>query len=145
MSPTEHLYALLAHVRDHAPEDFSGVGVVMCRDPSGLPAFPLDPSFRVDANRPALELILTLASSRSPHHDGFHFLDEKLAMTHVCQYLSPPVDRSAVARLPARVGARYVTALLASGLPSVIATGIVGSDRTVHLFQRGAQLQEISD
>ena len=144
MPATEKLYQLLTHVRDHAPDDFSGVGVVLCQDVSSLPAFPLDPSFRVDASLAARDLILALASSRSPHHDGFHFLDESLRVTHVCQYVAPPVELSAVAALPARVGARYVTALLASRLPTVIATGIVGSDRSIHLFQRGEPLQERS-
>jgi len=109
MTLISRLSKLLVYVRDHAQNDFSGVGLVVYRDLLDIPAFPLRSTLQMPTRQPVEEAILELSSSRNPHHDGFHLLTGEMVLTHSCQYLAPPIDRTVRIIDSEYIGARYMT------------------------------------
>jgi hypothetical protein len=107
------------------------------RDLLDIPAFPLRPRLQMPTKQPVAEAILELSSSRNPRHDGFHLLTGEMELTHSCQYLAPPIDRAVRITESEYIGARYMTALFASKLPAIFATGIVSSDKIIRIFEHG--------
>jgi hypothetical protein len=73
-------------------------------------------------------LLLSFADESSEFHDGFHLIDcDQLRLTHLCQFIAPPITKDLPIALPNRVGgARFMTAWLSSMLPSVAMTVVYG-------------------
>lgn len=140
MLPSRRLLHLLSYVRDRVQHDFSGIGLLIYRDLEAIPAFPLRHGFSPASRQPVAEAILELASVGNPYHDGFHLLTENLELTHSCQYLAPPIDRTVNVSPSQQIGARYMTALFASKLSSVVATGIVSAVGKVVVFENGTPI-----
>jgi hypothetical protein len=109
-----------------------------------LPVVSLLPSDREPVNEAvdvaeSAEFLRAIANPSGSFHDGFHLIDaERLVVTHVCQYVAPPIP----AVLPGDalsypVGARYMTARLASLLPSVVLTATLNKREGAVLFVNG--------
>lgn len=128
----------LADVYRSMPEsEFGGVGLLVCRDASALPRWPL-----AGAKHPLADddIVATIcnASMLSKPHDGFHILSPDWRLTHTNQYIAPPVppDLQLVDRR-AGFGARHLSALLASRLPTVICAGVLNTAKRVLIFADG--------
>lgn len=142
--PFQNLLNLLKYISNTHTADFAGTGLVMYRELDALPMYSMRPELQTLAFGTTGERIVASASLQSPHHDGFHLLTHELELTHSWQYLAPPIVHSVVVPTAAHVGARYLTALFASRLPSVIATAIVGADKRSTVFVRGTTVFESS-
>ena len=135
----EQVLRAVAHLRG---PDFSGVGVVFYERLADLPHVQLtDSSVKVDPGRFAeIDLAVALSSisvMRSPLHDGFHFVDARSwQLTHMCQFISPPIPSDAAQRFNG-TGARLMAALLASLLSGITCVGLVSQAGELHLFNHG--------
>lgn len=145
MNPNTMVFAkaLLFAVSEKQPPDFSGLGVVFYEDLEALPLIALDSSesaafLKPVEGIPAIAAALASVSSRSSGcHDGFHLIDiRNERLTHLAQFLSPPIPPQGDLTVRAS-GARHMTALLATRVIGVLATGILGSSNEVTLYANG--------
>lgn len=133
------LHEVLSVVRDRAGATFSGVGVVVTREPEGLPLIALR------NESPELDDDLTvslvhLSRPGSPFHDGFHILSPQGRLLRVAQYFSPPILPGVEIDRRRPIGARHAAALYGSALPDVLMTGIAGQAGGVSIFVNGAEV-----
>lgn len=135
----EQVLRAIARLRDR---DFSGVGLVFYEHLAYLPHLQLtDSSVKADPRRFAeVDLAIALSSISvmgSPLHDGFHFVDvRKWQLTHLSQFISPPIPADAAQRFHGN-GARLMAALLTSQLPGIACVGLVTQRGGIHLFSHG--------
>ena len=143
---TPHTQAVLRLLKKVAPnltEDFSGLGIVFYRSLQALPYLPLevagDERFALPiSGLDAVGDVLARTARRSTHwHDGFHLVHiDQLRLTHLCQFISPPLPRAGES-VPKASGARHMTALLASRVDGVAATGILTKERVASIYESG--------
>ena len=128
---------MLVEVHGMIPEsEFCGVGVVVCEDVDGLPRWPLAGAGR--ASDEGAVAAICGASMFSGAHDGFHILSPSLAVVHTNQYIAPPMPRAVGEAMGVEgFGARHMSALLASRLPTVICTGVLNTRKQVLVFADG--------
>lgn len=135
---------ILRTIADLRSQDFSGVGIVFYEFLDELPHVQLvDGSEEVAHWRSAgtgLSAALSnISISTSSLHDGFHFVHvSSWQLTHVSQFISPPIPRNASQRFHG-TGARLMAAVLASLLPGVACVGIVSHRGGIHLFRDGCE------
>ncbi len=143
------LFSLMRHIFrgawSAAPADFSGLGIVLYRRGHALPhaalreAAPPELEGALGADQIATALS-ALASVCSPWHDGFHFVDVfDVRLTHVAQYISPPI--------PPRMGlcsfmggARHMSAALASRIDGVVMVGVLTSKGEISMYVEGERM-----
>jgi hypothetical protein len=140
--------SLLSEIHRAAGQDFTGLGLVFYRPPMRLPAYPLgDPSmFRprlpLTGDFPTAQVLAGISSGGSPWHDGFHLIDSStFTLTHVCQFLSPPLallDPPERDQLP--VGARWRAAAAISKMPEVALSALIGRQGIPAIFSQGRQV-----
>lgn len=123
--------------------DFSGLGIVFYNSLASLPFLPLevtgDESFDLPVSGLlAMSEVLALTARKSSSwHDGFHFVDaNSLRLTHLCQFIAPPLPKLRD-QSPRACGARHMTALLASNVGGIVSVGLLTQDRTVSIYESG--------
>ena len=117
--------------------EFGGVGLLVCRDASVLPRWPLAGAERPLADHDIVAAICD-ASMLSKPHDGFHILSPDWTLTHTNQYIAPPVPPDLqLVNGQAGFGARHLSALLASRLPTVICAGVLNTAKRILIFADG--------
>lgn len=146
----EEIFDLLGEVRSHATHAFSGLGLIFYSSLADLPIVALGdqslfPRTLPVADRQVLaSLLAEISTFCSPWHDGFHLIDaNSFALTHVSQFLSPPVDflgQSSSQGLP--VGARHMAAMAGSRIASVSYTALLSNKGVPAMFQHGRSLGE---
>ena len=128
----------LARVYRSMPEaEFGGVGLLVCRDASALPRWPLSGA---KCPPPDGDVVAAICDSSmlSKPHDGFHILSPEWTLTHTNQYIAPPVPPDfQVVGGRAGFGARHMTALPASRLPTVICAGVLNTAKRALIFADG--------
>ncbi len=137
----KQLADFLLQVQRRAGSSFVGVGVIVTLDPSLLPIASLRPDLAVRNAGPPVEVLAALSVGTSELHDGFHVLLPDYSIVRVAQYFGPPVGDPPPLPHGRLLGARYMTALLGSRLPSVIATGIATVDQGVTVFVDGREVK----
>ena len=128
----------LVEVYRSMPEsEFGGVGLLVCRDAATLPRWPLTGAERPLPDGDVVAAICN-SSMLSRPHDGFHILSPDWTLTHTNQYIAPPVppDFELVGGRPG-FGARHLSALLASRLPTVICAGVLNTAKRILVFADG--------
>lgn len=131
----------LLQVQRRAGSSFVGVGVIVTSDSSVLPIASLRPDLPFRNVGPPVEVLAALSVATSELHDGFHVILPDYSIERVAQYFGPPVGDPPSLPHGRALGARYMTALLGSRLPSVIATGIATVDQGVTIFVRGKEVK----
>jgi hypothetical protein len=116
----------------------------MYRTPLELPVTPLIPDAQKVADLPkrleeSICFLGELADQSSPFHDGFHLVDANtMTLTHICQYVAPTIPVGLPHwQLEHPVGARYMTALLASLMPCVALAATLSATGEMSVFNRG--------
>lgn len=134
---------LLRHAAAKLDGEFAGLGVVFYDSLVALPHLQLEVlgDGRFDLPIAGLEAIgevlARTARRSSPWHDGFHFVHAGSgALTHLCQFIAPPLPGVADAA-PRAGGARHMTALLASKVAGVVAIGLLTHERTASIYEAG--------
>lgn len=124
-------------------EDFSGLGIVFYNSLSALPSLPLDVAGGEIVDLPICglsaisDVLAQIAKKSSPWHDGFHFVQaDSVCLTHLCQFVAPPLPDSGEA-LPPASGARHMTALLASRVSGIVMVGLLTQERVVSIYESG--------
>lgn len=142
---TSRLIRFLTQVRDCCPEQFSGIGLIAYRSPLELPVKALVPNVEKLVDLPesleaGISLLGELADGSRPFHDGFHLVEVgSMALTHICQYIAPPIPVDLPHwQLVHPVGARYMTALLASLMPCVELAAALSATGEMSVFSGGA-------
>lgn len=134
---------LLKEIANHKVNNFSGLGLVLYNSKFflNIPCISLRPSFEsptnisINSTKEAINFLLKVSQNSHPLHDGFHFFNEKGQLTHVSQYLAAPIVSGVI---PHELhGSRYLTALCASHIKGVIATGIITQDYNTFYFEEG--------
>lgn len=126
------------------PDDFSGTGVLFYDDLCDLPfvslgaehpARPRLPISGIGRIAPVLAQVSSLSSS---FHDGFHFIELKHErLTHLAQFVSPPIPNLSEEPEPKASGARHMTALLSSRVRGIVGVGILASAGEVYYYESG--------
>jgi len=139
-------FEILARVAARRPADFVGLGVVLYRQLDSIPMLPLgdqrccDLPLPVSGAEAIATTLVNVSSASSPWHDGFHLVEVTgPALTHVSQYLAPPVGSNGTEVLGSQrpTGARHMTALLVSQLKGVACVGLLPSHAEPSVFERG--------
>ena len=134
---------LLRHTAPKLPSDFAGLGIVLYDSLMALPHLQLEVEGdeRFDLPVQGLDLISDVltrtARLSSSWHDGFHFVHAGSAsLTHLCQFIAPPLPRVSDAA-PRASGARHMTALLASRVTGIVAIGLLTHERAASIYEAG--------
>lgn len=134
---------LLTHITSKLTEDFSGLGIVLYDSLVALPYLPLEVGGDERFDLPVSGLdavgdVLARTARRSTRwHDGFHLLHaHPLRLTHLCQFISPPLPKAGDL-VPRASGARHMTALLASRVAGIVAVGILTQERVASIYESG--------
>lgn len=155
MEPTElgeRVSKLMRRVWDESSQDFSGLGVVFYRELVDLPHASLqvpssDSHLAGSIGDEALAELLNMVSNfRSPWHDGFHFISvNEMRLTHIAQFVSPPVP-SNIEAIPLESGARHMTAALASMVKGIALVAVLPAHGEIVIYDQGkrAPVKEIS-
>jgi len=143
---------LLEQIKKLRSESFSGVGLVFYFRLDELPSMPLG---RQNAMKPDLPIFGVEAISRilakvsdheSPWHDGFHMIDmESQSLTHLSQFLAPPLKGSAQISEDRPSGARQMTALLTSLVPGIAFVGVLSMGNDVVVYKNGKILARANE
>lgn len=136
----ELLRELLDDVRRHAGQSFSGVGVLVSGDITGLPIVPLKPLTPAPHSDSTRETLVTISDEAHDLHDGFHILTPDLELIKLAQYFSPPIVRRINTDPQRHLGGRYMAALFGSALPQVLASGIASANYGVAVFEHGREV-----
>lgn len=147
---TQIVLPLLHVIERQRPSDFAGLGIIFYWPPMGLPVLSLGDHdafpFPVPAvGEEAIATVLAKISGRSsPWHDGFHLIDSSaVALTHPSQYVSPPLDVPPRLAASEVIGARQMTALLASNLTNVSCVALLNANGEVLVYQHGRRIQDL--
>ena len=146
-SRVEHL---LRSIKESAPGDFTGIGLVFYAAPMRLPCCALgdpalfEPGLPVAGDGSRLAQVLAGMSRRASRwHDGFHLIEAgSFQLTHVCQFVAPPLDllpQPTAGQEP--VGARWQSAVAMSRLPGVALTALISSRGEPFIFEDGHERQ----
>lgn len=136
---------LLRHAAPKLAGDFAGLGVVFYDSLAALPHLQLEVigderfDLPVEGLEAIGEVLARTARRSSPWHDGFHFVHAGSgALTHLCQFIAPPLPGAADAA-PRASGARHMTALLASKVAGVVAIGLLNRECAASIYEAGRQ------
>lgn len=144
----DEIFDLLGHVQSHATHAFSGLGLIFYSSLADLPIVALGDqalfpqTLPVADRRTMASLLAEISTLTSPWHDGFHLIDaSSFALTHISQFLSPPVEflrQSNSQGLP--LGARHMAAMAGSRIASVSYTALLSNKGAPAVFQQGRAL-----
>ena len=145
---SDEIFDLLGQVQSHATHAFSGLGLIFYSSLADLPIVALGDqalfpqTLPVADRRTMASLLAEISTLTSPWHDGFHLIDaSSFALTHISQFLSPPVEllrQSNSQGLP--LGARHMAAMAGSRIASVSYTALLSNKGAPAVFQQGRAL-----
>jgi hypothetical protein len=136
---------LLKQIKRLRSESFSGVGLVFYSHLAELPSVPLGQRNAIKPDLPIFgvdeisRVLVKVSDHDSPWHDGFHMIDtQSHSLTHLSQFLAPPVKD--FAQLPEDLpsGARQMTALLTSLIPGIRYVGVLSMGDEITLYENGS-------
>ncbi|PMV19569.1 hypothetical protein C1X21_17865 [Pseudomonas sp. FW305-3-2-15-A-LB2] len=143
---------LLEKIKRLRSEAFSGVGLVFYYDLEELPSVPLGHRNAMKPDLPifgaeAISRILAKVSDQaSPWHDGFHMIDMRSqSLTHISQFLAPPLKCLAQPPEDLPSGARQMTALLTSLIPGITYVGVLGMGDEIVVYKNGRVLARATE
>lgn len=141
---------LLRHAAPRLTDDFVGVGIVFYQSLVALPHLRLEVGsderflLPVDGLDAICDVLAQTARRSSSWHDGFHFVNAGSgSLTHLCQYIAPPLPNASDAT-PQASGARHMTALLASKVAGIAAIGLLTHEHAVSIYESGRLTQSES-
>lgn len=146
-SEINQVLSLLKSISKSHDSDFSGTGLIFYSDLSELPFLQLGnesikPNTAIFIDYEIDSAIRQISTPKDPLHDGFHFINiEAWKITHVSQFISPPIPHDAAQRFRG-TGSRLMSAYLASLITGIKYTGIVSQTGKVYLFHAGAEITE---
>lgn len=130
---------LLTNIQRTIPDsELCGVGLLVCSDPDRLPMCPLNSNPTTSDTDDVVNAICNASMIGNPNHEGFHVLTPGMELTHTNQYIAPPLPPDFLSMCPSPgVGARHMSALLASRLPEVICAATLNTRNNILIFVDG--------
>ena len=133
---------LLADLSNNQDAHFSGIGLILYNNRDQLASYhcalasntPLANNLKL-GNQNLLDYLNKISSCQHPYHDGFHFIDSQGYLTHVAQFVAPPITNQL--RNLGKNGARTFCSQCSSAIEGVLLVGSVSSSRKITLFQAG--------
>jgi hypothetical protein len=123
------------------PNDFTGLGVVIYL--GQFKELPVSPLLQISQLEPAIandadiaKLLVSISRYSDSRHDGFHLAHEQEGLTHLCQFVSPPIPNRYEPKQYG-VGARHRSAELTSLIDNISAVVVVDRDRQIRIFVNG--------
>lgn len=135
----EFLNTLLSVYRNSG-SDFSGIGLILYKDLSKIPIYPLSLKKLDYSTESLVEKLIHISTLSSEFHDGFHLISNDLKLTHISQYFSPPIVTEAHVNHSKTIGGRYMAALFGSHIEGVELTGIATTTNGIVIFQNGIEI-----
>jgi hypothetical protein len=145
-------FRLLKQLKLLRPESFSGVGLVFYSHLEGLPSTHLGsrtttapdlPVFGIEA---IARILASVSDHASPWHDGFHMIDMRSkSLTHLSQYLAPPLRGLSKLQGDRPHGARQMTALLSSTIPGIAYVGVLSTGEETVVYENGNVLARATE
>lgn len=139
------LHTLLTDVSNGAGASFSGIGLLISRDPASLPIMPLRPTEHIDGTKSVVDTLIAMSDIDNEFHDGFHILSPDFQIVRLSQYFSPPIVPGLRGDPVRRLGGRYMAALFGSTLSDVLAAGVASASYGVAVFERGREWGQRND
>ena len=134
---------LLTNIENRRNTFFSGIGLLCYDNGNDLERFHCDlldnakPLLGLNLGSKALEdYLLNISDYRHPYHDGFHLINANGQLTHVAQFLSPPVIKS-LKRVPGQ-GARTFCSQCISAIKGVLLVGSISTKGKILLYKEGS-------
>jgi hypothetical protein len=143
---------LLQQIKRLRSETFSGIGLVFYSDLEELPSVPLGhrnamkPDLPVFGTEAISRILAKVSDQASPWHDGFHMIDmQSQSLTHISQFLAPPLKclEQPPEDLPS--GARQMTALLTSLIPGIMYVGVLSMGDEIIVYKNGRVLARATE
>jgi hypothetical protein len=138
---------LLEALSETTDSNFSGAGIILYDNPTQLANYHCDlvknaiiPNDLKLGSTALLSYLIKISSYQHPYHDGFHFINSQGLLTHVAQFVSPPISTQ-LRNLGAN-GARTFCSQCSSSIEGVLMIGSVSSSRKISVFQNGKILQQ---
>lgn len=139
-------HSLLKDLSQTNQKSFSGVGIILYDHLDELSNYhcslvktPHLPNDLTLGTGKLISYLEEIAAYQHPLHDGFHFINAKGALTHVAQFVSPPIPDHAFNL--GRNGARTFCSQCVSLVNGVNRVGSVSSTGQVLVFQRGIKTE----
>lgn len=137
----EFLRELLEDVRRGAGPSFSGIGILVSNDPSGLPIVPLRPLAAPPIFGTTRDILIAISDESHELHDGFHIVTPDLRIVRFSQYFSPAIVPGLTADPIRGRGGRYMAAMFGSTLRNVLASGVASANYGVAVFEGGREVR----
>ena len=139
MKSAQNMLQLLIDVNIRKGDHFSGLGLVMYKNIDNLPISPLKKiaeyiQLPIKPYDLVIDFLIDVSNSNSKYHDGFHLLNENLELTHIAQYLAPPIVKT---KLDEEFGSRYRTAIYTSLISDIVACGVLSKNYPPTVFVNG--------
>lgn len=133
---------LLIRIKQVNYESFSGIGLLLYNHKNNLEKYHSNlvntiispPKFHISSEH-MVNYLVDISSYKHAYHDGFHFINEDGYITHIAQFLSPPIDKN-ITNIEGQ-GARTLCSRFGSIIPGVIMIGNISLKQDVYLFKNG--------
>lgn len=141
-----NLLKLLKEINSLKSSQFSGLGLILYKGDvnllpiSGLKKINEDIHLPLASYNLILEFLLDISQSDNKYHDGFHLLNNNFKLTHISQYVAPPIIENMVLDSESG-GSRVRTAVYSSFLNNVIASGVLSNDYGPIVFVKGHKIK----
>ncbi|QXH48129.1 diadenylate cyclase [Pseudomonas xanthosomatis] len=141
---SEFPLTLLKLISATKKKQFSGVGIVFYNDLQLLPMTALGSTATPKPHLPISQIdtiartLTILSDLQSPWHDGFHLINsDSQALTHISQFLAPPLDHLPDNKYSRPSGARLMTAMLSSMVTGIDCIGVLNTSGEITIYQNG--------
>lgn len=141
---SEFPLTLLKLINATKKKQFTGVGIVFYNDLQFLPIAALGSITTPKPHLPISQIdtiartLTVLSDLQSPWHDGFHLINsDSQALTHISQFLAPPLDHLPDNKSSRPSGARLMTAMLSSMVIGIDCIGVLNTSGEIIIYQDG--------
>lgn len=142
------LIEILKQIQEKKTKGFSGLGIIFYTSISSLPHVSLGglkvakPKLPISDLNSIYDVLIEISDIQNSWHDGFHLINiDTFELTHISQYISPPINESFPGNSYDRpTGARQMTALLASTLKFIEYVCILNGKNEIIIYRYGKKL-----
>jgi len=133
---------LLINLSKFKHDNFTGTGLLLYENLRVVTKYHsnlvdntlIAPALRLGSKK-LFHYLSEISNYNHPCHDGFHFINQEGQLTHVAQFLSPPISNN-ISNVQGH-GARTLCSIHASNIPGVVTVGTVSSSGHVYLYKNG--------
>jgi len=138
----EKLKYIISEMNMRKNMSFSGIGLIVYKSLFSLSIEPIGQyrnqiSLPIRSKSEIINTLLSISNENNEMHDGFHFLNSYIDLTHVSYYVSTLIDENIKPKL--HKGSRYRTAFYSSLAENIACTVIIGKNYDPIIFDNGLE------